>query len=183
MPPLKETFKEILVKDEGNEEILIVTETQITSTAEEVPEISTEISAEMSADVTAEVSAEKSADLQSDKTPEPPVDTDTNLLDETDLIPEVSIKPSRSTHRRRRGARKSEKNKKLQSQNSVENQAETELAENTMEESVTISTDTATTVSPVEKHAEWEAVPREVIVDPDSGKDEKLCNFSANLFL
>ena len=83
------------------------------------------------------------------------------------MIPEVSIKPSRSTHRRRRGARKSEKNKKLQSQNSVENQAETDLAENTMEESVTISTDTATTVSPVEKHAEWEAVPREVIVDPD----------------
>ena len=42
--------------------------------------------------------------------------------------------------------------------------------ENTMEESVTISTDVATTVSPVEKHAEWEAVPREVIADPDSGK-------------
>ena len=157
LPPLKESFKEILVKHEGNEEILVVTKSETLINTPE-PETKTETCAESQKtesitdqhDVQAEQTC--SEPIQTEENSQEPINspvadtgrgsnqgeatpTNDNLLEnEPDLVPEVSIKqPVKSHHRRRRGARKSEKNKKLNQQNSnVSDQTENESGTTTV---------------------------------------------------
>ena len=195
MPSLKESFKEILVKEEGNEEILIVTETETMistscTTAKETTTTPTEHTFTESTETILDQDGFDSeiAPLQTEETPEnknpihsPSMQSNLNpeVEFEPESVPEVSVKPpQRSHHRRRRGARKSEKNKKQSAalqNNSVQvssDQTETDLTNCMTTGVATVASENLEAVDETlaEKQTEWEMVPKEIIADPDSGK-------------